>query len=100
MNEANLDNALVDQKNTLLRRIATAGDVDGLLDAIGLLDFAAPVWEACTYGYKVRELQQVVRETAAAMLAGEQGELPHYRRNSSLHNRTLLNISRLEGILP
>jgi hypothetical protein len=50
---ADLDNALVRQKDTLLAAVDLAASAAGLTRAAGLLDFAAPLWQAAGYGYKV-----------------------------------------------
>lgn len=98
MGTADLDNALVNQKNTLLSALNDATDIDDLYNVIDLLDFAAPLWEACEYGYKVREIRQALRAKAAVMLESEQEELKGYRRNCHLWNITCGNIRKLEAL--
>ena len=99
MGSDHLDNVLVRPKNALLAKINSAGDVDDLIKAVELLDFAAPVWAACDYGYKVTELRQAIRVRSQDLLDCEREELRHYRRGCSLHNSTLRSIAMLEGLL-
>lgn len=96
---ADLDNALVNQKHLILTAIYAAGDVDDLLAAAKLLDFAAPLWEACNYGYKVRELRQAVRLKAGDMLDGEREYLAGCRKNCKTRAGTLNTIAKLEGLV-
>jgi hypothetical protein len=57
---AALENALVAQKDALIRAMndaTDANDVEALKRVAFAIDSAAPVWEAVGYGYKTRELR-------------------------------------------
>jgi hypothetical protein len=96
---ANLDNALIGQKDKLLTTINYTSDVDELVGAAKLLNLVAPLWEACEYGYKVRELRQAVRVKAGDMLEAEHEYLAGCRKNCKTRNGTLRTIAKLEGLL-
>jgi hypothetical protein len=68
---ADLDNALVRQKDTLLAAVDLAASAAGLTRAAGLLDFAAPLWQAAGYGYKVPEVAARLRRRAADLATAE-----------------------------
>lgn len=53
-----MDNALVQQKNEVFNLL----NKDKVRDAGRLLYILAPLWEACGYGYKLRELQIIIAE--------------------------------------
>lgn len=57
---AELDNALVAQKNHILA-IINNGD---LVHALDMIAFTEPVWIAAGYGYKIREMRDRVKEQA------------------------------------
>jgi hypothetical protein len=58
MNEQEIDNALVGQKDKIIRLINN----DMVLHAEMLLNFVEALWYACDYGYKVRELRQRIHD--------------------------------------
>lgn len=55
---ADLDNALVDQKNKILEYV----NAGRLLEAVQYLRFAAQVWRTVSYGYKADELKTKIME--------------------------------------
>ena len=54
MTESDLDNLLVDQKNSILR-LVNAGEFDRAETA---LDVVSALWHATRYGYKFREITE------------------------------------------
>lgn len=53
-----VENELVDQKNKILALV----NEEEFDKAILLLHFATPLWLKCDYGYKVREIQQRIKD--------------------------------------
>jgi hypothetical protein len=81
---AELLNALLGQREALAAKLARCDGADEFAAALGLLRLFAPVWEACGYGYKVKELAG----TAVNLLYRKESEAKdvrdnHYRKNSS-----------------
>ena len=54
---AELDNALVAQKNAIIELIDTADEL-GLAEAQRQIDLVAGVWNVVHYGYKIKELEE------------------------------------------
>lgn len=93
---AEMLNALVDQKDAILNMVARATDADELRRAYDLLTFAAPVWDAAEYGYKVGEVKAQIVRRAEHLVVVERSDLGQYRRGTRLHNFTLSGIRGLE----
>lgn len=97
---ADLDNALVGQKNVLLELISGALDSDNLLHAHKILMFAAGIWEAVGYGYKVTELVGRIRERAEFIAQAEKNffyTLP--KRHRTARNLSQKETKKLEDLL-
>lgn len=52
ISEEALDNELVKQKNMIIKMI----NEDRILEAQSMIEVVTPMWIACDYGYKVKEL--------------------------------------------
>lgn len=64
-NEAELDNALVQQKDRLLRLINEAVESDNphlLYVVTDCLEFVSELWNVCDYTYKVAEIRARIRD--------------------------------------
>jgi len=57
---AELDNALVNQKNAIIELIDTADDA-GLAEAERQITLVSELWNVLHYGYKIQELQERIQ---------------------------------------
>ncbi len=94
---AALINALVKQKDQVIILI-NRGE-DDLVKAKTMLDLLHPVWVACGYGYKGRELYRSLREKASKELADLQDYLSKCRKNCSTRGVTMKEIKEREEII-
>ena len=74
LSEAKVSTALVEQKNALIGGINSVTSIDQLDILSKILDFVTPLWVACDYGYKVRELRSRIRAVAKTLLGYEDYE--------------------------
>jgi hypothetical protein len=88
-------NALVNQKNRILVMLHSADNADDLEKVVSLLHFAAELWEADGYAYKVKELRGLVRERAERLLRAEEQYLSGLRKNDKTRRSTEASVSRL-----
>lgn len=93
-----LTDALVAQKNELLSTINAADDWELLRRAMRALEFATPVWIACEYGYKVREMKDRIVAKAEYMIEQEETYLEGCRKNCRTRNSTERSIRELKDI--
>jgi hypothetical protein len=63
-----------------------------------LIDLLAPVWSACRYEYKLREVRQLLRLKAGDLIEGDREYLRTHRKNDSRAGYVKTNIQRLEGL--
>lgn len=98
MSDANVDNALVGQKDAIISRINRAEDYSDLDKAAALLMFARPLWVACGYGYKAEEIRQRIRDRAAELADAEREYLAGIRKNDRTRGYAETNLRNLESI--
>lgn len=70
--QANIDNALVHQKDALLE-LVYRGELHNLKTVLTILDSCGELWRALDYGYKAREILYRVKQ----LLRDEQEKLHH-----------------------
>lgn len=73
------ENALIEQKNTLLRMV----NGEKYEEAIVCLNFVQPFWETVGYGYKVKEVRQRIKDGIAN------------KRDEATHHQTIMKWQRL-----
>jgi hypothetical protein len=59
-----LSNALVLQKDALVRQIIEAEDAEALMDCVKMLKVLALVWNVSDYGYKTGDMKSRIRGAA------------------------------------
>jgi hypothetical protein len=96
---ATIDNALVNQKNTILDNIRVARDGDDLKLSADLWDYSRELWESLGYGYKVAEVAQRIVDKAYDLINEETEFLRAERRNSRFRATSQAHIDRLELII-
>lgn len=96
---AELSNALVKQKDTILSTVNNAQDADDIENAYTMFMFAAPVWIACDYAYKYHEVKERIKQRAEKMIADEEEFLSHERKNSKVRHSTEKDIQKLRNLL-
>lgn len=98
LNETDLNNALVEQKDSLRNMMLLASDAEGFETSEATLNLLAPFWKVVGYGCKAFELRRWLREAVNAKLYAELEEQGHYRRGTSLWNVTRRQIERLTAL--
>ena len=84
-----ISNALVKQKDAILAALNGVEDAKGLRRAKEMLDLVRPVWEACEYGYKVKEVAERLMTAAEYLIIGqEEFLLTLTRKNDKLRRPT------------
>ena len=98
----NVENAMVNQKNELRTMINYASEWEELRRAMTTLEFAAPLWTALGYEYKVRELKQAIRDRADFLIDAEESFLRMERKNSkhrASSERTIRELKDIRGCM-
>lgn len=67
VNHGTLINAIYAQNDSILDQLNTAEDGKDLEKVLDVLKFVAPVWTACSYGYKIKEIISGIRVRACAL---------------------------------
>lgn len=97
-----LDNALVGQKDTLIRLMNDAvdwADVGKLEEAQRTLALVTPLWESVSYGYKVRELRQRLSDCAWLVKVNlETAAQAHHRKGSKAYADMMARAARAEAV--
>jgi hypothetical protein len=93
-----VDSALVGQKDAIIGRINRAEDYTGLDAAAALLSFAAPLWDANGYGYKVREIRERIRNRATELAGILADTIIYIRKTSSDRAKAEHNLANLRSL--
>lgn len=66
IDESKLSNALVRQKNAIIKKLYDAEGADEIGQVVDLIEFVRPVWQELGYEYKAKELlSRIVNECHA-----------------------------------
>lgn len=96
---ADIDNAMVEQKDTIHSIINMASEWEELKKAERLLDFVSVMWSYLGYGYKTREIRNRIADTAIVMLAREEAYLSLCRKNDRTRHSTEKGIKELNDLI-
>lgn len=94
-----LDNALVAQKDLVLRKINAAEYADQLQEVLNLVNILAPVWDAVGYGYKTKEVRQRLRDTAIDLAFDNAGFIANERKATKARRFSQAQIEQLEAFI-
>ena len=95
---AELENAIVSQKNEILAQLNAAEDAESLelvYKAVRLVSF---VWNAIGYGYKAKEICRRIGEQADNLFRTEETYLSGLRKNDKTRKRTESHMAKLNGL--
>ena len=95
---ATTTNALTAQKDEIHRAIYSAREWEELRQAMRTLEFAAPLWTALGYEYKVQELKLAIRRRADDLIQVEEEFLRNERKSSKHRASTETSIRELKDI--
>src|SRR5262245_16291152 len=94
---ADIDNALVDQKDSILLALGSGQDAENIEKAANLLPCASPLSYACGYGYKTSQLRDRIISSIDSQLAAENEWLVGLRKNDTTRRITELTIHKLSN---
>lgn len=95
MNNSEVSNALVNQKNLLIGMVNDGN----LFVAVEMLDMMSDLWKALDYGYKVREINRRIIMRTEEEIQKEEDFLAGERKNSKSRSSTEANIWKLRGLI-
>jgi hypothetical protein len=96
---AEVENALVGQKDGLLDRLGRCDDADDFAALLAQLAFAAPLWGSLGYGYKVKEIATLAVNRMYARLAEARDVRDGCRRGTSRRYSWDQEVGRLDGLI-
>lgn len=101
LNSAELDNALVGQKNAILALLNTTEDADGFHDLLDMVELLKPVWLATGYGYKLAEVCDRIATSVCFFRGNARESLEHRENARRPAYRRLLNaeLDGLDGVM-
>lgn len=99
MLEAALSNALVGQKDAIVRRIDAALTSAHLRAAYDYLIFALPLWNLHGYAYKGREITDRIKERAGLLLQVEENTCRETRAGTRARRKSTAEIGDLENLI-
>ena len=96
---AKLDNVLVAQKDTLIRRINDSEEPEELRNILSHMHFIRGFWEEMNYGYKYAEVVLRVKDRATSLRDIAQKDMTGQRKNCRVMAHLLGRVSTFDSVI-